>query len=210
MRPVLLNGFYTGRYEFLNYTGTSSVPISSFNSNIYAVIGLNSERAGYTFYYPNSSTNELTHFVSGQNYIVFTKSSFTIPVTGADINRLDVKSNTLSGQITLAYYPFTNSLPFSSYNSHLIEIFATNKLLLSGSRVTTLSALTASIDGAVLLSYQPDRTINAETHFKQGQTYIIKAKSDFIVYNPDVSALLQENGEYLFLENDELDRLLTE
>lgn len=335
MRPVLLNGFYTGRYEFLNYSGTSSVPISSFDSNLYAVIGLNNNKSGYNFYFPNNSTNELTHFISGENYIVFTRKTFTVSVTGEPISRLDIKSNALSGQYTFAYYPFTKSLPFSAYNQHLLEIQSTNKVfsnkrfseeqnvlinrsinrsksiqligfpnginnsnpnvlitrtsilngkneyiaglpannfpnspggnvrvfwdgtrwaleheaffysdgseiryfyalgdteypwqaawttgpggfgLLTGAEIvpvetTTLSSLTASIDGAVFLSYQPNRLINAETHFKQGQTYIIKASSNFIVYNPDVSSLIQENGSYLFLENNDKDRLVVE
>lgn len=210
MGTAIVYGYVTGRFSLLEYTNSVSLPISTYNSQVYAILGLNSSQTEFLTYNPQSVSNPFTHFQPNSSYLIFGKQNFSVQIGENTSDKLRVTGSAPDGKYTLAYYPFTKSTPFSSYNSSLVEIKATNFVSLLSSERSSLSATTAAVDGAVLQSYFPTRSINSITKFEPGQVYVIKATSGFVVYNPDVSALLQEDGGFLFLENDSNDRLLLE
>lgn len=208
MRTANVFGYVTGRFGLLEYTSSTSTQISSYNNELYAVIKLNPAKTDYLVYRPNSQSNTFTIFEPNTNYLIFSKQNFSLSLDNDTSGRIDVVGEDSNGVYSLGYYPFNETTPFSAYDDKLVEIKATNFLLLSGTESTMLSGLTAAVDGAVFESYKPDRSLNSATHFTKGQTYIIKAKTGFIVYNPDVDALLHENGSFILLENNNKDRLL--
>ena len=208
MRIANVFGYVTGRFGLLEYTNSTFTEISSYNNELYAVIKLNPTKTDYLVYRPNSPSNLFTKFEPNTNYLIFGKQNFSLSLDNDTSGRIDVVGEDSNGVYSLGYYPFNETTPFSAYDDKLVEIKATNFLLLSGTESTMLSGLTAAVDGAVFESYKPDRSLNSATHFTKGQTYIIKAKTGFIVYNPDVDALLHENGSFILLENNNKDRLL--
>lgn len=203
-------GYVTGRFSLLEYTNTVSLPISTYNSQIYAVLRLNGTQTEFVTYKPESNNNPFTHFQPNNSYLIFGKQNFSVQVGNESSDKLLVTGSAPDGKYTLAYYPFTESTPFSSYNSSLLEIKATNFLSLLSSEQSSISASAAAIDGALLQSYIPTRPINSATKFEKGQVYLIKATSGFIIYNPDVDALLQEDTGQILLENNSYDRLVLE
>ena len=62
-----------------NYVSVDqTVPISTFNSSLCAVIGISNTLGTLQVYRPTSPLNSFTNFVAGSGYIVLAHQSFTI------------------------------------------------------------------------------------------------------------------------------------
>lgn len=169
MKSIDCFGDYLGKFNLITNDTTSTSRISSYNNELITVKTLSAGRQEFVEHIVGG-INSFTSFIPSSGYIVFAKQPFVLQDFQSEsiIPSIQFDGNA-QGINTIFRYPFVNSLPISSYNSLLHEVKTTSK------------------DNSILRTYIPTNSINPFTKFEHNQYYLLKAKSNFTIDNPDPS-----------------------
>jgi hypothetical protein len=197
MKTININGIRTGKFNILNFTNSYSIPISSYDGNIISVISTNMVAgSALSYYVPGSNTNPFNSFEPNRAYLIFAKKNFTIDLDTNTENDKFVLSGNSNGIYNFFDYEFNNDIPFNLYSNNLKSEF-----------------LYSSLSADMLLWHKQNRQINPLSAFETDRIYLINASKNFVVYNPDFSAIQLENFQepsgWMLKENG-IDRLLLE
>ena len=170
MKGVFCQGDYLGKFNIIINSSTDSVPLSAFNTKLVSVKTPSTSLDSLEEYIPTAGTNPFATLEANSGYIVFAKEKLTLPNFKSTeyVGQLNFLGD-VAGKYTIFHYPFVNSLPISAYNTHLLEV------------------KTPSSSNSVLRTYVPTNDINPFTNFEYDCYYVVKAKSNFTITNPDPS-----------------------
>ena len=168
MKAVPCPGDYYGKFSLVVNESVSALPLSAVESQLYSVKFPSSSRSTLT----ELASSELpsTSFSPTSGYVVFAKQPFVLQDFQSEtiVNQIDIIGE-LGGLFSVIRYPFVKSLPISSFNFYLYEV------------------KTPSADNSIIRTYTPTNSINPFTEFEFNKYYLIKAKGNFSINNPDPS-----------------------
>jgi len=178
MRQINITGDpSTGKINFLKNNDSVNVDIKQYNQNLIEVQGINASGTGVVAYRPGP-VNLFSTFKSNETYLILAKNNFTVSLPSAAATVADastantlIKGNAtaLRGKPTMFVYPYARPQAINRYDTKLSLVYAANK------------------SDTFLRSYRPFSTSNGFTTFEPGKGYIIYAKEDFTIQNPDVA-----------------------
>lgn len=168
MKGVFCQGDYLGKFTLVSNESTTTVPFSTVDSNLISVKTPSGSKTTLIEYTPGSLN--FTDFAPASGYVVFAKQPFILQDFQSQdiVSQIDIAGDIL-GKYTIFRYPFVNSLPIGLYNNYIYEV------------------KTASSDNSILRTYTPSNSINPFTEFEFNKYYLIRARSNFSIINPDPS-----------------------
>jgi hypothetical protein len=178
MRQINITGdSKTVKINFIKNNDSVAVDIKQFNPHLIEVQAVNSSGTGITAYRPGP-INTFSTFKPNETYVVLAKSGFTITLQNAPEVLADAKSvNTLikgnataqRGKPTIFIYPYARAQKIDAFASKIALVYSPNK------------------SNSFLRSYRPYNAGNGFDTFEPGQGYIIYAKEDISIPNPDIA-----------------------
>ena len=168
----------TGQLNFFNHNGNVNVAINQFNQHLIEVQTINDSGTGITAYRPGP-INTFSTFRPDRSYIVLAKTDFAFDIPGAkDVKALALLPNiTIRGNATalrgrptiFVYPPNWRPQPISNFNASINLVYSPNST------------------GSFLRSYRPFSGGNGFDTFEPGKGYIIFARQDIVLPNPDIA-----------------------
>ena len=189
---INVSGDLSGQFSLVHISpNTTAIPISSYNEFIYNVATLD-ENQNVLKYTPNGNSNPFTKFESNKHYLIFSKKNFTLSVADYFQDKF-ILSGSSEGTLSFFDYNFNTSVPISAFSDKFKYLQQTTS------------------DRGTLVTYLSGRSINPIKTLQKNRIYAIEVIKDFIVYNRDTPAVLQEDfEEFWVLQENGIDRLLLE
>jgi hypothetical protein len=168
MKAVSCYGDYYGKFTLVSNDSTTTLPFSTVDSNLISVKTPSGSKTTLIEYISGSSN--FTGFDPASGYIVFARQPFVLQdfQSQSIVSQIDIPGDIL-GKYTIFRYPFVNSLPISSYNVNIYEV------------------KTTSSENSILRTHSPSNNINPFTEFEFNKYYLIRARNNFSIINPDPS-----------------------